>query len=98
MFPSLCEGREIHFGFLRKSSPQLLDNPKSKSLYDRRSVGQLVLLSGHHPGPVTNSFTSMENIFRHLRFSSCGAPSLTRRRVSNLSIQLLLGLASAIES
>jgi hypothetical protein len=37
----------------------------------------------------------MENIFRHLRVSSCGAPSLTRGRVSNLPIQLLRGLSSA---
>jgi hypothetical protein len=33
---------------------------------------------------------------RHLRFYSCGAPSLTRGRVCNLSVQLLLGLASAV--
>jgi hypothetical protein len=31
----------------------------------------------------------------HLRVSSCGAPSLTRGRVCNLSVQLLLGPASA---
>jgi hypothetical protein len=38
----------------------------------------------------------MQNIFRRLRFSSCGAPSLTKRLICKLSIQLLLGLASAV--
>jgi hypothetical protein len=42
------------------------------------------------------SFTSMDNIFRHLPFSSCGVPSLTRGRVCNLSLQLLLGLTSSV--
>jgi hypothetical protein len=41
------------------------------------------------------SFTPMENIFRHLRFSSCGETSLTRGWVSNLLVQVLLCLASS---
>jgi hypothetical protein len=46
---------------------------------------------------MTDSYSAlMETIFRHLRFSSYGMPSPTRGRVCNLSIQLLLGLASAV--
>jgi hypothetical protein len=42
---------------------------KSKSFHDRRSVGQSVLVSGHHFGPTTNfSFSSTEMIYRHLWF------------------------------
>jgi hypothetical protein len=75
----------------------LLITVKAKLSYDRRSVGQSILVSGHHLGPPTKfSFTSMENIFRYLRFPSCVAPFLTRRRACNLSVQVLLGLASAI--
>jgi hypothetical protein len=70
---------------------------KSKLSYDRRSVGQSVMVSGHHLGPATDkSFIFMETIFRHSRVSSRGAPSLTRRQVCNLSVQLLLGLTSAV--
>jgi hypothetical protein len=62
---------------------------KTKLSHDRRSVGQSILVSNHHPKPATNfSFTSMENIFRHLRVSSCVAPSLMSGRVCNLSVQL----------
>jgi hypothetical protein len=35
-------------------------------------------------------------IFRHLCFCSYGAPCLTRRRVSNLIIQVLLGISSPV--
>jgi hypothetical protein len=81
--------------------PQSLNNPhqkpKSKLSYGRWSVGQSVLVSGHHLGPETNfSLTSMEHIFRHLRFTSCAAPSLTRGPVSHLYVQMLPGLASAV--
>jgi hypothetical protein len=63
---------------------------ESRSSYDRRSVGQYVLASGHHLGLATNfSFTSM-------RFPSSGVPCLTRGRVCNLSVQLLLGLVIAV--
>jgi hypothetical protein len=74
-------------------------SPKSKSKlsYNRRSIGQSVLLSGHRLGPATNfCSSSMDNTFRYSRLSSCAAPSLTRRRVCNLSVQLLLGISSAL--
>jgi hypothetical protein len=38
----------------------------------------------------------MEDIFGHLRFSCRGEPTLTRGQVSNLLVQLLLDLASAV--
>jgi hypothetical protein len=41
---------------------------KSNSSYDRRSVGQSILISGHHLGTATNfSSSSMEILLRHLR-------------------------------
>jgi hypothetical protein len=68
---------------------------KSELFYDRRSIGQSVLVSGHHLGPATNfSFTFMEIIFKQLGGCYYGAPSLTRGW--NCNLQLLLGLASAI--
>jgi hypothetical protein len=42
------------------------------------------------------SLNSFENMFRHLQFSYCGAPSLTRGRISNSLVRLLLRLASAV--
>jgi hypothetical protein len=62
---------------------------KFKLIYDRRSVGQSVLVSGSH----------LETMIRFLFFvwrlwvSWCGAPPLTREWVCNLLVQLLLGLA-----
>jgi hypothetical protein len=48
-------------------------------------------------GPATNlSFTSMENIFKHLRLSSCAVPSLTRGLYLQVSVQVLLGIASDV--
>jgi hypothetical protein len=58
---------------------------KSEFCYDRRSVGQSVLVSGPHLGPVTVS---------RLQVYWRGALSLTRGRVCRL--QLLLGFASAV--
>jgi hypothetical protein len=66
---------------------------KSKLFYDRRSVGQSALLSGHHLGPVT-IFFFLEIVFRQLQVCYCGVPSLSRGRAYNL--QLLLDLASAV--
>jgi hypothetical protein len=54
-------------------------NSKSKLCYDRRSVGQSVLVSSTHLGPKTRFL---------LLSDSCGAPSLTKGRVCRL--QLLL--------
>jgi hypothetical protein len=48
-----------------------LQGQKSRSelSYDRRSVGQSILVSGHHLAPATNfPFSSAEIIYRHLRF------------------------------
>jgi hypothetical protein len=44
---------------------------KSKLCYDRRSVGQSVLVSGDHLGPATNSFSSFLIIFKQLRVRWC---------------------------
>jgi hypothetical protein len=38
----------------------------------------------------------MENIFKCMLLSSCGAPSLTRGRVCDLSVKLLLGVTSDV--
>jgi hypothetical protein len=60
---------------------------KSKLSYDRRSVVQSILITGHHLRPATNfSFSSMEFVFRQIRlffffFAYYGAPPLTRGRV-----------------
>jgi hypothetical protein len=58
--------------------------------YDRRSVGQSVLMSSTHLGPQDQIFINV----RQLRVCWCRAPSLTRGRVCRL--QLLLVLASAV--
>jgi hypothetical protein len=39
---------------------------RTKLIYDRQSVGQSVLVSGAHLGPVTNFFSLIEIFFRHL--------------------------------
>jgi hypothetical protein len=60
------------------------------SRYDRRSVGQSVLVSRSHLGPNTRfSFT-----VRQLRVCWCGAPSLTRGW--DCRLQMLLDFASAV--
>jgi hypothetical protein len=53
---------------------------KLKLIYDRRSFGQSVLVSGSHLEPMTRFLFS---VWR-LRVSWCVAPSLTRGRVCNL--------------
>jgi hypothetical protein len=65
---------------------------KFKLIYDRRSVGQSILLSGSHLEPMTRFLFSVW----WLRVSWCGAPSLTRGWVCNLFVQLLLVLARAV--
>jgi hypothetical protein len=68
---------------------------KSKLSYDRRSVGQSILVSGHQLGPATDlSFSSMEIIIRYLPFFYYGAPSLTRGWVCNLRFPM--DLTSAV--
>jgi hypothetical protein len=72
-----------------------IENLKSKLSCDRRSVGQSVLVSGHHLKPATNySFSSMVIVFRHLRFSNCRAPSLTTGRACDSLVQFLLAITS----
>jgi hypothetical protein len=73
-------------------SGQVQVNFKLKLIYDRRSVGQSLLVSGSHLEPITRFLFS---VWR-LRVSWSGAPSLTRGWVCNLVVQLLLGLAWAV--
>jgi hypothetical protein len=61
---------------------------KSKLIYDRRSVGQSVLVSGSHD----QIFFSVWRLW----VSWCVAPSLTRGWVCNVLVQLHLGLARAV--
>jgi hypothetical protein len=63
---------------------------KSKLYYDRRSVGQSILVSGIHDQSFSFFFVTIR---RQLRICWCGAPSLSRSRVR--SLQFLLGVASA---
>jgi hypothetical protein len=68
---------------------------KLKLICDRQSVCQSVLVSGAHLGTLTNFSFSLK-----FPSDSCVsyfvAPSLTRGRVCNLLVQLLLGLARAV--
>jgi hypothetical protein len=55
---------------------------KSKLSYDRRLIGQPLLVSGHYMGTVTNfSFTSMDAMLRQLGVCYYGVASLARGRV-----------------
>jgi hypothetical protein len=65
---------------------------KLKLIYDRQSVGQSVLVPGSHLGPMTIFLLSRWRF----RASWYGVPSLTRGRVINLLLQLLLRLARAV--
>jgi hypothetical protein len=69
---------------------------KSKSHCDRQSVGQSVLVSGARLGPTTNFSSSLKFPLGSLRGCYFVAPSLTRWRVCNLLVQLLLSLARAV--
>jgi hypothetical protein len=61
---------------------------KSELCYDRRSVGQSVLVSSPHLWPKTRFL-----LVRQLRVFWCGAPSLTRGRVCRLQLLLVIGSA-----
>jgi hypothetical protein len=63
---------------------------KLKLNYDRQSVGQSVLVSGTHLGPATNFFFLLEIFFGQLRVCYFVSPSLTRGRVCNLLLFLVL--------
>jgi hypothetical protein len=55
-----------------------------KLIYDRRSVGQSVLVSGTHLGTRDQFVFLLEISFRQLQVCYFVAPSLTRARVCNL--------------
>jgi hypothetical protein len=57
---------------------------KLQLIYDRQLVGQSVLVSGAHLGPVTNFSFAMKISSRQLRLWYFVAPSLTRGRICNL--------------
>jgi hypothetical protein len=67
----------------------MVSQSKSKLCYDRRSVGQSVLVSSTHLGLTTRFL-----LLRHLRVCWCGVLPLMRERVCHL--QFLLFLASAV--
>jgi hypothetical protein len=69
-----------------------VSSKKLKLIYDRRLVGQSVLVSGSYLEPMTRFLFS---VWR-LRVSWYVVPSLTRGWVCNLLVQLLLGLARAV--
>jgi hypothetical protein len=63
----------------------------------RRTVSRPVCLGVRRPsGTFDQFFFLLEIPFRHLRVCYFVAPSLTRGRVCNLLVQLLLGLARAV--
>jgi hypothetical protein len=101
--PLLCDPHGISIIWPERDSfrcryymwPTLTEHSKKlklKLIYDRRSVGQSVLVSGSHLEPMTIFLFS---VWR-LRVSWCVAPSLTRGRVCNLLVQLLLGLTRPV--
>jgi hypothetical protein len=53
-------------------------------IYDRQSVGQSVLVSGAHLGPVTNFAFSLKFPLDSCGFCNFVAPFLTRGRVCKL--------------
>jgi hypothetical protein len=65
---------------------------KLKLIYDWRSVGQSVMVSGSHLEPMARFLFSVWQLW----VTWCGAPSLTRGWVCNLLVQLLLCLARAV--
>jgi hypothetical protein len=66
---------------------------KSELSYDRRSVGQSVLEPDYHLANAINFFQFIGKYYQTCAISSYETPSLTRGRVCNLGIQLLLSLA-----
>jgi hypothetical protein len=66
---------------------------KSELSYDRRSVGQSVLVPGTHLGPATNFSFTLKCSLDNYPVCYFVASSLTRGRVCNL---LLLVLANAV--
>jgi hypothetical protein len=63
----------------------------------RSTISRPVSLGARRPSGTRNQFYFLlEIFFRQLRFWKFVAPSLTRRRVCNLLVQFLLGLARAV--
>jgi hypothetical protein len=63
----------------------------------RPTVSRPVCLGARRPsGTHDQSFSLLQISFRQLRVCYCLVPSLTRGRVCNLLVQLLLGLARAV--
>jgi hypothetical protein len=46
----------IRFIYTHRNQPDLFHGPKVKVMIDRRSVGQSVLVSGNHLGPITRFY------------------------------------------
>jgi hypothetical protein len=70
-----------------------LSHLKLKLIYDRQSVGQSASLDVRHPSWTRDRFFFILEIsFRRLRVCYFVVPSLTRGRVHNLLVQLLLVL------
>jgi hypothetical protein len=83
----MWELRHLSNIFNKSLTPKL----KLKSIYDQWSVDNSALVLGSHLEPMTRFVFSVWQ----LQVSCCGAPSLTRGRISNLFVHLLLGLARA---
>jgi hypothetical protein len=60
------------------------------------TVSRPVCAGVRRPSGTRDQFFLLEISIRQLRFCYFVAPSLTRRRVCNLLVQLLLGLARAV--
>jgi hypothetical protein len=65
---------------------------KTELYYNRRSVGQSVLVPGSYPDLVTR----FNFLYWQLRVWLCVLPSLTRGWICNLLVQLVKGLARAV--
>jgi hypothetical protein len=79
--------------WVRRIASQRYNKSKSKSHYDRQSVGQSVLVPGAHLGPANNFFFLFENLFCTVAVCYFVASSRERGRCNLL---LLLVLARAV--
>jgi hypothetical protein len=66
--PPNLEGQVPIFLSPRNRAARIFPRAKSKSHYDRQSVGQFVLVPGDHLGPATNFSISLRFSFRQLLF------------------------------
>jgi hypothetical protein len=89
----LCRGMKLPLFCVSCIDLKLKLKLKLKLIYDRRSVGQSVLVSGSHLEPMARFFSVL---YWQLLVSCCGELSLTRGWICNLIVQLLLGLARAV--